>query len=545
MYRNIILTVSILVFYVFLSKLDGQVIDTIKQDLDFNQVEVVKAFEANLADANIIHVNAPQPVVKPYNPKYNYDITIVPLPLKYPDPQIKPLAMNPDGPFKVRNGFLDASYSFLINPRIHTGYNVIKKDEYTLGGTFFFEALDNTKNSDLQSYTDGSLDLFGTKLMKENLELFASIGGEYRGRKLYFVHNPIDTTLDGNRTLIHANGKLGLRSVEFSDGVLGYEASLILGNTVSKNTDVKESSLQLVGSLWYPVSSAFRLNFDGLYQLVTQNIDGGRESQIWNFIPMIKSNFGRFYFNVGVDLLGADSKTFIFPNVMVDYPLLGQTIQIFGGVKQSHFLNSLQGLSTYNPYFSPLNSDFKTSVSQSFFGGLRGEYNFIHYEAQIGVKSVKNMAMFLNDDADKRFFNIVYDDVNVVYIAGNLNFNFSETMSIGGKIQQNIYSTDIQDHAWHMPLTELSATYNWRLLDRKLDFSSEINFATPSKYLIDQTTIDNTNTKVDLNVQLKYHFSDRISMYVKGQNLLNNRFERYFGYPTVGLNAGAGIRVIF
>ena len=523
----------------------GQVADSIKPDLNFNQVEVVKTFEANLADANIIHVSPPQPVVKPYNPKYKYDITVVPLALKYPDPQIKPLAMNPDGPFVLKNGFLDASYSFLINPRIHTGYNVVKKDEYTLGGTFFFEALDNTKNNPLQSYTDGKLDIFGTKLLKENLELFGAIGGDYRGRNLYFVHNPIDTTLNAKRTILHANGKIGIRSVEFSEGVFGYEASVQLGNTVGKNTDIQESSVQVGANAWYPFSDSFRANMAASYQLVTQDIEGGREAQVWDVTPSLKSSFGPIHFNLGVDFLGAGSDIFIFPNIMIDYSIVGQTIQIFGGTKQDYFINSLQGLSTFNPYFSPLNSDFLTSVSQSYFGGLRGDYSFIKYEGQVGLKSVKDMSLFLNDNADQRFFDIVYDDVNVFYIAGNLNFKFSENMSIGGRIQQNIYDTDQQENAWHLPLTELSASFKWFLLDSKLGLLSDLNFATPSKYLIHNTDIENTNSKIDFNVQLQYAFSDHFTLYAKGQNLLNNAFERYYGYPTVGLNAGVGVRLIF
>ena len=55
-------------------------------------------------EAQKVTIKSVLPSQKPYNPSYKYDITIVPLELKYPDPQIKPLAMNPEPPFKINKG---------------------------------------------------------------------------------------------------------------------------------------------------------------------------------------------------------------------------------------------------------------------------------------------------------------------------------------------------------------------------------------------------------------------------------------------------------
>ena len=70
--------------------------------IQLNQVEVIKTFEANLEDAKKVQIKSVLPVQKEFNPQYSYDISIVPIELKYHDPQIKPLAMTPDGPFKVK-----------------------------------------------------------------------------------------------------------------------------------------------------------------------------------------------------------------------------------------------------------------------------------------------------------------------------------------------------------------------------------------------------------------------------------------------------------
>jgi len=57
--------------------------------IEVDQVEVIKAFEAKLEDAKKISI---QPKIKPIIPvekTYDYNITIVPLSIEYPDPVIK------------------------------------------------------------------------------------------------------------------------------------------------------------------------------------------------------------------------------------------------------------------------------------------------------------------------------------------------------------------------------------------------------------------------------------------------------------------------
>ncbi len=101
--------------------------------IQLNQVEVIKTFEAILEDAKKIQIKSVLPVQKEFKPQYKYDISIVPIELKYPDPQIKPLAMNADATFKVNKGFIYAGYGLRKNPEVMAGYHTSKKDTYEAG----------------------------------------------------------------------------------------------------------------------------------------------------------------------------------------------------------------------------------------------------------------------------------------------------------------------------------------------------------------------------------------------------------------------------
>ncbi|MCB0660403.1 MAG: hypothetical protein KDC04_05685, partial [Saprospiraceae bacterium] len=95
------------------------------------------------------------------------------------------------------------------------------------------------------------------------------------------------------------------------------------------------------------------------------------------------------------------------------------------------------------------------------------------------------------------------------------------------------------------PLIDLSSYFKWRLLENKLLFQADLYFATPSKYRDELGNIGNNTLRSELGMNLKYKFSDAFSAYIKAQNLLNNGYERFYGYPIAGTNFGAGIRVLF
>lgn len=49
----------------------------------------------------------------------------------------------------------------------------------------------------------------------------------------------------------------------------------------------------------------------------------------------------------------------------------------------------------------------------------------------------------------------------------------------------------------------------------------------------------------ELNLQIGYTFNDTFSVYVKGLNLLNQKYDLYYGYPSQGITAMGGININF
>ena len=67
------------------------------------------------------------------------------------------------------------------------------------------------------------------------------------------------------------------------------------------------------------------------------------------------------------------------------------------------------------------------------------------------------------------------------------------------------------------------------------------------RYPVSYTHLDvyKRQALLDLNVGAKYYLTEKVGFFIRGINLLDNKFERWYGYPAVGINGMAGLKVVF
>ncbi|MBK7635547.1 MAG: hypothetical protein IPJ13_15680 [Saprospiraceae bacterium] len=70
-------------------------------------------------------------------------------------------------------------------------------------------------------------------------------------------------------------------------------------------------------------------------------------------------------------------------------------------------------------------------------------------------------------------------------------------------------------------------------------------FGSQLPYLNKNNTTSKSNALLDLNVGAKYYLTEKVGFFIRGINLLHNKFERWYGYPAVGINGMAGLKVVF
>ena len=148
--RHIILSIFILPFYLGLNAQElatEKATDTIPEGISVDEVQVVKAFEANLKKARNYDVKPEIPTIPVTHPNYKYKLTLTPIKIDYPEPQLRPLAMKPDDPFDVNRFYAKLGYGTIQNPWVDISYSDVQKESHYFGIGAHYDAADQSKTS--------------------------------------------------------------------------------------------------------------------------------------------------------------------------------------------------------------------------------------------------------------------------------------------------------------------------------------------------------------------------------------------------------------
>lgn len=517
--------------------------------LNLNQVEVIKTFEANLEEASKVHIKAVLPVHKTFDPKYQYDITILPLELKYPAPQIKPLAMNPDEAFRVNMGYIFASYGLRKNPEIMAGYHTSKKDTYEAGFHFNFESLNNESVNIYQKYRNAGLQLYGSWMAKENMKVTGEVNTSFRKRYFFHTDLPVDslfTEEQSTRTLNAYSVKAGISNAEPTSLNINYNLDLALRNVHLTNSAARESGIQLSGFVEKIFKKSTVLALNGSYEYTAFNGVAETSISTASFQPVLKTKLAKLILHAGATfLVSSDHQKSIFPEVLLSYGVVGQELQVFAGMHLDYYTNNFQNVSMINPYLNTDLDSLVNSINKSFFGGIKGQFSFLNYQIKTGFKNVSRQMYLLNNPQDIRYFDMIFDDTKIFFITANLDFNITDNLSVGGWLTQNIYNPENLTEAWHTPTLTANAYAGIKLLDEKLTFRGDLYLGNSVPFINKNNITDRSNLLFDLNLIAEYAISENLKCFIRGINLFDNKYQRWYGYPAIGINAAAGVKLIF
>jgi len=262
---------------------------------------------------------------------------------------------------------------------------------------------------------------------------------------------------------------------------------------------------------------------------------------------------------VGLDAKNSQSDIFIYPKINVSYRLVDELLIVYGGADGGLDQNSYYGFKSENPFVSPTLFVAPTSHVYEGFGGIKGKLsNEIGYNVRGSYGKDDNHAFFRNNvfvDPSEvtevyeygNSFGVVYDDLNTLEIFGELTAAISENFSIGANASFFSYNTDFQTEAWNKP--ELTATLfsNFNITEKLYGGASLFYVGERKDQVIAVgSSIDPFPTTVtldgyvDANAHLGYRFSDRLSFFVKGSNLIGDNYEKWYGFPVQSIQGLAG-----
>ncbi len=258
-----------------------------------------------------------------------------------------------------------------------------------------------------------------------------------------------------------------------------------------------------------------------------------------------------------------ESKFFIYPNVTASYKLVGDLMIAYAGAEGNLKQNSYHDFVQENVFVSPTLNIAPTDQKAEIYVGLKGKLaNSIGYNIRGSFMNEEGKALFLsnnfshyntNDEgyAFGNSFDVVYDNIKTVSFYGELKADFSKNVSFGINGTFSSYATGDQEEAWNLPGINVAANLDFNITPKwyagtKVFFVGErkdITFVPsalavyPPFYSAETITLD---SYFDLNAHIGYKHNERLTFFLKGNNLAGQNYQRWVNYPVQGIQVLVG-----
>ena len=253
----------------------------------------------------------------------------------------------------------------------------------------------------------------------------------------------------------------------------------------------------------------------------------------------------------------SDNKFFVYPQVKASYKLVEGVVQAYAGAEGMLKQNSYEQFAGQNPFVSPNLTIAPTDQQYNVYAGLTGKVSGnVSYNIKGSYMSEDNRAFFINNrdflaDATSptvpnygfgNSFGLVYDKLTTISFFGELKADFSKSVSGGVDATYNSYSTD-QEEAWNLPQIKVSANLDVNITDKwsagtnifYVGERKDMVLSAPLSPLTDPMPVVTTlDGYFDLNAHVGYQYNERLSGFLRLNNIANQDYQRWVNYPVQG-----------
>lgn len=307
------------------------------------------------------------------------------------------------------------------------------------------------------------------------------------------------------------------------------------------------------------ISGSFDQNFDKTASIKYGFTNIGFQPSIQIHKNDLTVNLGAGFFYSAAQESGG-SKFFIYPQVTAAYKVVGDLMIFYAGLEGTLQQNSYHDFVQENFFVSPTINVAPTDQKFDIYAGLKGKLaSSISYNIRGSYKNEEGKTLFKsniynhsNANMDGytfgNSFEVVYDRVKTLSFFGELKADFSRNVSFGVNGTFSSYTTDVEQEAWNLPAIKLATTLDVNITP-KWYAGTSLFFTGERKDIFRQATVtlpfpEDVNITLksyfDLNAHLGYKFSERLTFFLKGNNLANQNYERWFNYPVQGLQILGG-----
>lgn len=522
-----------------------------EEDLPGQNITVVSEIKPILADARKIGLNPELPAVNDQPIKVEYDVPTRMLKVPYVAPEVRPLATRPDKVEQLKNVYAKVGFGNYLTPYLDLYVNSGRSSKY--------DNRDNETNlaarvnyiSSNGPLPDQQFSDLRTKLMGDffinNFALHA-FGGYDRHAIRFYGYNPeVDTLIsaqDNGQTYNFMYGGLRFNNTEKTYYDLDYDGTFrvnYLTDRLNQN-EINPVADFMIGKRYDDNLAKVRLGIDH----TTFTSDTSRQNlTIISARPSYRVQNDNWFADLGVNV-GADEDGFyVFPDVLFERELVDELVVFHAGFTGEVLKNNYRTLSDRNPFLNQ-NPLLRNSRELQVKAGVRGApIRGGSYNAQVSYSNVNFLPLFVTDSVAVNRFNTVYDtSTNILNLHFEVGYSFGEKVRVLAAIDFFSYDLKNNAQAWHLPTIKSSLLLRYQITD-KLQAEADI-FLFNRMFALSPEGIENQLPGVaDINLGASYQVNESFHVFLDVNNIAAANYQRYYNFPSLGLNAIGGIKMIF
>lgn len=453
------------------------------------------------------------------------------------------------------HSYVKAGYGNYQSPLAELYINNVENDFLNYGLFLkhqgFYEGPVDGKNS-AEDHTNIRLD---GSYFQDDIEFFGKLGYDRDKHHFYGYRPGLEVSRDTIGQIFNTiYGNVGLRRID-RDALIHYEASLGL-RLFNDNYSSREHEVGLNAKLGIKANDErWRggLDIQGSISSPSDTTYANINRNYGRLYPYVQFSDEQFKVRAGANLVvendglpDMSTNFHVFPNISASYHL-SESFGIYAELEGNVIRKTYYDFVMENPFLGP-SAELKNTVQKfQVDAGVKGAINDeLTYNTGIRYGDYQNMHFYSNHVADSTRFQLIYDSGTKV-----LNYH----VSVGWKYE-DWYKLQASGNYYHYELSDISSPWHrpeWALGVENYFMPGEQWFITANLNLLggiqalnlqsaESTTM---NPIIDLAAKVDYAVTPRLSVFVEGNNLLNQKNERHWNYRSRGIQGIGGLTFKF
>jgi hypothetical protein len=352
-------------------------------------------------------------------------------------------------------------------------------------------------------------------------------------------------------TIIGANFSMVNKQV--SNKPFNYTSTLKFNHSQLKD-QANNLMVDLINPIVYQLNDRIKLHADLNISFNQYNPINRPSSQnsIIQFDPSFELKKSTIRFNFGIRPTFANGEFALYPKFEFSKQLKDTNIHLNAGWLTNITNNQLIQLMGQNHWISAPNALPISTIEKKYFTVNVTVNKRFNYGFNMAFNDYRELPLFnqprslYNPVQEGLKFDVLFEKRAIaIELHGDLRYQLSDQLLWKNQfkyIQFNLIRENTQ--AWGIVPFEFNSQLNW-VFNKNLMLDASGQFWTGSKTSAVLGNAYQLNNTFVLNAGMQYSISDKWTFWSKGENLLNQQYQRWANYPSIGVQFLAGIQYKF